>query len=41
MKFQDIDLNKIKNNNYLIDNKDYMCSIFCENNSVNFINITC
>ena len=36
MKFQNIKLDKIKTKNLFISGKDYMCSIYCDNDDVEF-----
>ncbi len=36
MPLQDIKLNKIKSKNILLKNKDYICSIYCENDNTTF-----
>ena len=36
INFKNINLDEIKEKNYFIKNKDYMCSIFCENKDVVF-----
>lgn len=36
IKFQDLKLNEIKAKNFFVSKKEYMCSIYCDNDAVDF-----
>ena len=39
LKFQSINLDEIKVSSLFIENNEYMCAIYCDNEDINFVKI--